>query len=201
MSNGYNFDAQRSEVAFFMEKAFQISFVYFAGVAAFFALSKSDVMTSIVRATGLPLAGLTAVVILLLNLVYVTLACACLFAVLKRGLFILTQTSKASGQQGPQESIHRKWEEFVRDERKMGEVKMRKIAWNIDNYYMVPLFSVIVAASVISAIVAIVSGSAIIQAVASALVALHVIPGFMLKQLAVLDQECRKKMPRDEPIP
>jgi hypothetical protein len=194
MPNGYNFDAQRSEVAFFMEKAFQISFVYFAGVAAFFALSKSDVMTSIVRATGLPLAGLAAVVILLLNLVYVTLACACLFAVLKRGLFILTHTPKLPEELAMQESIYRKWEEFVRDEKEMGDARMRNIAWNIDNYYMVPLFSVIVVASVISAAIAFMSGSAVIQTMASVLIVLHAIPGFILKQLAVLDQRCRKKM-------
>ncbi|WP_030414063.1 hypothetical protein [Streptomyces sp. NRRL S-1448] len=192
MSSEYNFEAQRSEVAFFMEKAFQISFVYFAGVAAFFALSKSDVMTSIVRATGLPLAGLAAVVILLLNLVYVTLACACLFAVLKRGLFILTHTSPTPGRQSARESIYWKWEEFVRDDEAMGAAEMRNFAWNIDNYYMVPLFSVIVVASIISAVIALSSNSAIIQGVAALLVISHVIPVFMLRQLAILDRRCRK---------
>ncbi|MGW2515781.1 hypothetical protein ACWC09_01870 [Streptomyces sp. NPDC001617] len=194
MANGYNFEAQRSEVAFFMEKAFQISFVYFAGVAAFFALSKSDVMTSIVKATGLPLAGLAAVVILLLNLLYVTLACACLFAVLKRGLFILRHTSMPPGEEIGQGSVYRKWEEFVRDEELMGDVKLRHVAWNIDNYYMIPLFSVIVAASTIAAVIALTSSSAIIQAAASALVVMHVIPGFILKQLTVLDRECRNEL-------
>ncbi|WP_329195232.1 MULTISPECIES: hypothetical protein [unclassified Streptomyces] len=190
-SRGESFEAQRSEIAFFMEKAFQISFVYFAGVAAFFAVSKSDVMTSIVQATGIPLSGLAAVVILLLNLVYVTLACACLFAVLKRGLFILTHTSNAPIGQA-KESIHWKWEEFVRNDEAMGAARMRNVAWNIDNYYMIPLFSVIVIASVISAVMAMACGSVIIQCTASVLIVLHVIPGFILRQLTVLDRQCRR---------
>ncbi|WP_158012932.1 hypothetical protein [Streptomyces sp. Root369] len=192
MPERHDFEVQRSEIAFFMEKAFQISFVYFAGVAAFFAVSKSDVMASIVRATGVPLAGLAAVVILLLNLVYVTLACACLFAVLKRGLFILTHTSKSPSDRAARESIYWKWEEFVRSDDAKGAARMRDIAWNIDNYYMVPLFSVIVVASVISVVVAMESGSAIIQGVSSALIALHAIPGYILRQLAVLDRQCRE---------
>lgn len=174
-----------------MEKVFQVSFVYFAGIAAFFALSKSEVMTSIVRATGLPLGGLVAVVILLLNLVYVTLACACLFAILKRGLFILTHTSNPKTP-AEQMSLHREWEVFVRDDSSMGPGRMRNIAWNIDNYYMVPLLSVIVVASVTAAIMAAMSDSFIIRIVAAALIMLHAIPIFILRQLSVLDRQCRK---------
>ncbi|MFI5819306.1 hypothetical protein ACIA8I_09205 [Streptomyces rishiriensis] len=198
MPEEYDFEAQRSEVAFFMEKAFQISFVYFAGAAAFFAVSKSDVMTSIVRATGMPLVGLAAVVILLLNLVYVTLACACLFAVLKRGLFILTHTSKSPRDRAARESIYWKWEEFVRSDDAKGAAKMRDIAWNIDNYYMVPLFSVIVIGSVISVVVAMASGSTVIQFISSVLIALHAIPGFILRQLVVLDRQCREILRSDQ---
>ncbi|MFF1906854.1 hypothetical protein [Kitasatospora sp. NPDC058218] len=189
MFNASNFEAQKSEVAFFTEKAFQVSFVYFAGLAAFFALSKSDVMTAVVHATNLPLGGLIAVVVLLLNLVYITLACACLFAILKRGLFILKYTTSSPGSQP---SVHREWEVFVRDDECMGEIKMRSIAWNIDNYYMIPLFFAIVAVSLVAAIMAATCNSTILQIAAAALVILHVIPGFILRQLSVLDHQCRQ---------
>src|SRR5229473_5059255 len=73
-----DFALQKSEIAFFMEKTFQISFTYFGGLVAFFALSKTAVTSAVVKATGIPLGILAALVILLLNLLYVTLACACI---------------------------------------------------------------------------------------------------------------------------
>ncbi|MDX3709061.1 hypothetical protein PV733_08785 [Streptomyces europaeiscabiei] len=189
--NSHDFEAQRVEIAFYTEKAFQISLFYFAGLGAFFALSKSDVMTAVSKFTNLPLSSLAALFVLTVNLVYLVLACACLFAILKRGMFVLKHTSNVTSvaQAG---SIHREWEKFVRDESPMGgTTALHSLAWNIDNYYMVPLFVLIVGASVASMWVALTSGSWVTVAFAGILFLLHAIPGYMAKQLAVLNERCR----------
>jgi len=68
---------------------------------------------------------------------------------------------------------------------------LRPLAWNIDNYYMIPLLVVIVGASVLSVVVAFLSNSGVVVGITIALFVLHAIPAFMATRLAVLNTQCR----------
>jgi hypothetical protein len=198
-ASGADFSTQRAEVTFFMEKAFEISLFYFAGLGAFVALSKSDVMTAAAKFSGIPLVGLLSLGVLLLNLVYLILAIACLFAVLKRGLFILEHTVDRRSQDSSSQSMpsmERAWEGFVRESliTTGSPGRLRALAWNIDNYYMVPLFVIILGASTVSAIVAFALDSWLVRAMAAVLIILYVVPGFMAMQLEALNHECRVRL-------
>jgi hypothetical protein len=191
------FGSQKSEITFFMEKTFQISFTYFGGLIAFFALSKTDFMKAVVLASGIRLGILTAVVILLLNLIYVTLACACLFAILKRGLFILRHSPRSSDSE---QSLYIEWEKFVRDDSLMPTWhRLRPLAWNIDNYYMLPLFAVIIASSVGAAWYALADGVLEAKIVAAILFCLYIIPAYMFYYMGVLNRECRRVLTVRDP--
>jgi hypothetical protein len=173
-----------------MEKTFQISFTYFGGLIAFFALSKTAVANAIVNASGIPLGVLAALVILLLNLIYVTLASACIFAILKRGLFILRHSPRSVGSKEP---LHVEWEKFVREASLMpARHRLRSLAWNIDNYYMLPLYSLIVISSAGAASYALADGPLRAEIVAAILLLLYVIPAYMFYYTSVLNRECRE---------
>jgi len=60
----------KSEIIFFMEKAFQISFGYVAGIVAFLAISSSNLISEMAEAVKLRLSDLVALTVLLLNVVY-----------------------------------------------------------------------------------------------------------------------------------
>lgn len=185
-----DFALQKSEITFFMEKTFQISFTYFGGLVAFFALSKTAVANAVVKATGIPVGILAALVILLLNLLYVTLACACIFAILKRGLFILKHSPRSPGSKEP---LHIEWERFVRDSSLMpARHRLRSLAWNIDNYYMVPLYALIVMSSLGAASYALAGGPLQAQIAAAILVFFYIIPVYMFYYTAVLNRESRE---------
>lgn len=190
MSSDPDFSKQRSEIGFFMEKAFQISLAYFAGIVAFFALSRTDFMRALINATGLTMWPLVAVILLLLNLVYMTLACACLFAILKRGLFILMHSSHSNSDDLSPDAD---WERFVRNDSLVPTWgKLRALAWNIDNYYMMPLFAVIIGASVACGWIDFASGILRAQIAAGVLSFLYIVPAFMLFYMNRLNDECRR---------
>lgn len=197
MTTDSDFASQKSEVSFFMEKTFQISFTYFAGLVAFFALSKTSFMKAVVQASSLHLGILVALVVLVLNLVYVTLACACLFAILKRGMFILKHGLRP-GDSGV--SLYMEWEKFVRDDSLMPvSPRLRSLAWNIDNYYMLPLFGLIIASSVGAVWYVQADGTTEAKIIAAILAFLYVIPGYMLYYMGVLNRECRRLLKGEEP--
>jgi hypothetical protein len=190
MAPDLDFASQKSEIAFFMEKTFQISFTYFGGLVAFFALSKTNFMKAVVLTSGIRLGILVALVVMLLNLVYVTLACACLFAILKRGMFILKHSPRSSESKA---SLYVEWEKFVRDDSLLPTWhRLRPLAWNIDNYYMLPLFAVIIMSSAGAGWYALAGGSLKGEIASAILIALYVIPGYMFYYMAVLNHECRR---------
>jgi hypothetical protein len=192
-----DFASQKSEVSFFMEKTFQISFTYFAGLVAFFALSKTGFMKAVVQVSGLHLGILVALVVLVLNLVYVTLACACLFAILKRGMFILKHGLRLGDSRV---SLYIEWEKFVRDDSLMPvSPRLRSLAWNIDNYYMLPLFGLIMASSVGAVWYVQADGTTEAKIIGAVLAFLYVIPAYMLYYMGVLNRECRRLLRGDEP--
>lgn len=190
MTTDPDFASQKSEVTFFMEKTFQISFAYFGGLVAFFALSKTSFMKAIVQASGVRLGILVALVVMLLNLVYLTLACACLFAILKRGMFILKHSPRSAESKA---SLYVEWEKFVRDDSVLPAwARLRPLAWNIDNYYMLPLFAVIIMSSAAAGWYALAGEQTKGDIAATILIVLYVIPGYMTYYMAVLNRECRR---------
>jgi hypothetical protein len=141
----------KAEIQFFMEKCFQASFGYLAGLFAVLALSRVDYVSDLASAAHMPVRSLISVIVLLLNLFYFTVIGSCLFAVLKRGYFILALGA---------ESVDAKWELFTRRDRQKSARPMHALAWNIDNYYMLPIFGVLFVVSVIAGVLGLTSGSA-----------------------------------------
>jgi hypothetical protein len=197
MATDPDFASQKSEIAFFMEKTFQISFTYFGGLIAFFALSKTSFMKAIVQTSGIRLGILVALVVMLLNLVYLTLACACLYAILKSGMFILKHSPRSAESKA---SLYVEWEKFVRDDSMLPAwARLRPLAWNIDNYYMLPLFSVIILSSAGAGWYALAGEQLKGEIAAAILIALYVIPGYMSYYMAVLNRECRRLLTDRDP--
>jgi len=124
-----NLQSIKGEILFFMEKVFQFSFVYIGALFAVLASSKLEIGEALAEKLTVSSLYLGLNAFLLLNLVYLVLSCSCLFAILKRGHFILVHYRSATD-----EPLVR-WEKYARK----SPVGFRKITWNIDNYYVVLL--------------------------------------------------------------
>lgn len=176
----------RAEIQFFMDKIFQASLAYFVLLVSALALSKTSITGDVAVAAHMRTGDVVACTLLLLNVLYATLSGSCLFAVLKRGLFALITRERVS-------ETWRKWEIFVRDDsHARGNINMRLIAWNIDNYYVVPIFLGVVAVSTVSAVYCIAGGTVAARWAGIALVAAHVMPIMILIQLGKLNAICRR---------
>ncbi len=139
-------DRVKGEISFFMEKTFQISFGYLGALVALVAASGLDVVSAAAEALGTTTAPLLCSGVLVLNAVYLALASGTLFATLKRGLYLMIHDPGGA---------HFRWERFVRESHRspFGTGRLGSVAWNLDNYYMVPLFGLIVVVSIASAFV------------------------------------------------
>ena len=176
----------RAEIQFFMDKIFQISLAYFALLVSTLVFSKSAVTDDAARAAGMSTGSLIACVLLLLNVLYATLSGACLFAVLKRGLFALVE-------QGEVSQTWRRWETFVRDDSHLHRaIDIRRIAWNIDNYYVTPIFFGVAVVSGFSYWYCLSLGSASAVWISSVLLCLHVAPAGIIYYLGKLNAVCRR---------
>lgn len=186
-------DHAKSQIAFFMEKSFQVSFGYITALVALIAAAKLDVMSGLADKLTTSSAVLVALAILLLNTVYLSIGAACVFAILKRGLFLLTCAEHSDDQRGSQVE----WEIFVRRPPRplYRRSVVSKLAWNVDNYYMVPVYVYIFA----------ISGGAFAYgwAADSSMLArgslvvifcLHVIPVSALLATARLNRVCRDRI-------
>jgi hypothetical protein len=169
-------DRVKGEITFFMEKTFQISFGYFGALVALGAASGLDASAAVASELGIGTAVLFCTAILLFNAVYLSLASGTLFATIKRGLFLIKMDPNALG--------HRQWETFVRssgDETMFRPRALAFAAWNLDNFYMTPLFALIGLVSVVTAIVGIrEADGALGQAVLLLAVTIHIVPLGML---------------------
>jgi hypothetical protein len=185
----------KEEVRFFMEKTFQVSFGYAGALVALGASVKFDVLDGLEHATSLDKGVLLAGAVLVVNNVYLTLAVACLFAILKRGYFILATTASTTDRV---RSVHRDWEIYVRStgNRLFGSASLNKLAWNVDNYYMLPLFLFIEIASVVcTAYTWRVDCPAWVRAAILALLVMNiVIPGAAAWATYRLDTLCRENI-------
>jgi len=119
-------DLIKNEIVFFMEKSFQFSFVYVGAVFAVLATTKFELVDRLAQQLAVKPASVILVSLLVLNLIYITLASSCIFAILKRGHFILSQ----GGHTKLQALV--KWEKFLRK----SPDKFGRLRWNIDNYFM-----------------------------------------------------------------
>ncbi|MBE9582557.1 MAG: hypothetical protein IMF18_13210 [Proteobacteria bacterium] len=127
----------RDEIKFFMEKAFQFAYIYIGSAFAILAGGKLDVFKGLAAAAGSGTDVIMVLGLLVLNLAYLILASSCLFAVLKRGYFILIQGERSCG------SPVLEWERFVR----IPATLPRRIDWNVDNYFMGVLYGLVWASS------------------------------------------------------
>jgi hypothetical protein len=180
----------RAEIQFFMDKLFQMSLGYIVGLGAILALSNSAMINGFAQATKMTITDVILCLLLLLNVIYLTLATACLFAVLKRGLFALTHSIDVSG-------TWHQWEVFVRREAQWKITnRLSTLAWNVDNYYAIPIVFVVGLMSVLAATFCLTSHAVNAIIAAIFLCCLHIIPLWMLWQLKNLNSFCRMQISR-----
>src|SRR5664279_3668855 len=85
----------------------------------------------------------------------------------------------------------RRWEVFVRDDSHAnGTIGMRRIAWNIDNYYVTPIFIGVVVVSGFAYWYCWDAGSTSAKWASTALVVMHLAPMTILYYLAKLNRIC-----------
>jgi hypothetical protein len=165
-------DRVKGEITFFMEKTFQISFGYLGALVALAAASGLDASQAVAKELGIGTAALFCTGILLLNAVYLSLASGTLFATIKRGLFLIEEDRDGS---------HRRWETFVRKRKDPPFRRGGFFAWNLDNFYMTPLFALIVVISIVTAIIGVrEAAGALANAAVFAGVTAHILPLSML---------------------
>lgn len=133
-----NLDSIKGEILFFMGKIFQFTFVYIGAVFAVLASSNLQVAGHIANFLRVGQTMLAVEVFLLLNFLYLVLSSSCMFAILKRGFFIVREV-------GPTAPYHPlvRWERFVRKNPR----NFNSFLWNIDNHFVAVLFVAVLASS------------------------------------------------------
>jgi hypothetical protein len=172
----------KGEIGFFMDKLFQSSFVYVGALFAALASTSLEATTALAAALGTTPGAILVIVTLSANLVFLVLACSCTFAILKRGMFIIE-----SGMEATRSHLVR-WETFVRrTDRSWGD-----LSWNVDNYYVGILVVLVFGSSIMVGIAGskVLAGGA--QGVTWVLLILHLVPMWMLWQVARINVACRR---------
>src|SRR4051794_8324123 len=100
-------DPIKQEILVFMDRSWRVSFGYFAAIAAFLAVSRADFVEKLAGAIKVAAADLVAAVLLFTDAIYLATVLACLFAILKRGLFIIINDPAGA-------SVYSAWERFLR---------------------------------------------------------------------------------------
>lgn len=176
----YNF--LKDEIKFFMEKAFQFAFVYIGVLFAVMAGTKLEVLKGMAELLKTKPDIVLSIVLLTLNLTYLTLATSSLYAILKRGYFILSST----------ELLHdtplSEWEHFVRVPRN----KPKYLDWNVDNYFMTILYLLIWAGSIVLSIYGISNSQDTAYILMICVVLLHLFPLWCGIHTIRLNHECRR---------
>ena len=135
------------EIAFFMEKTFQLSFGYLGGLAALTFASGSSITSDLASALAIPTAIVIPVALLGANSLYMSLSIGTLFAAMKRGRFLMDLSADKSEQW--------LWERFLRSPSDSFRARAGgQVLWNLDNFYMVPAFLLIATTSVVAAVLA-----------------------------------------------
>jgi hypothetical protein len=191
-------DAKR-EIAFFMEKAFQVTFGYIAVLAGLVAAFSFDIYPALAAQWGFSQAFVFSLLVLVSSTIYLATAWSCLFAVLKRGYYIMVSSEREPETDG----IGGLWELFVRDYRdfnlarnKPNSRRVSRFVWNFDNYYMVPIHGVVGLAALCSGVVAVVEAGSPLRTLSTVIVALVLvlIPGVAGSALRKMDRLCRDEV-------
>lgn len=183
----------RSEIRFFMDKTFQLSLGYIGMIVASIAVVKFELVAALANRWGLPMGVLLCPFILVINSLYLTVSSAFVFAVLKRGYFILMNSAASTVTDDVRP--YRTWEVWVRtgSDGLFGPPRMNALAWNVDNYYLIPLAALIGLLSVaVTVYPMIVDASPGVRAVVGVLFVAHLIPPVcILWATHRLDKLCR----------
>ncbi len=175
-----NLVSVKNEITFFMEKVFQFSFVYIGSLFAIAAGTKSDVIKDLSESWRVGPFVVVAIGLLLLNLMYLVIACSCIFAVLKRGYFILIYGGPEQNDALPE------WEAFLRAKRE----HFGYLSWNVDNYYLVVLYTLILMMSILLFCYGVINSNGLIRASILALGCMHAIPMWALIKTGKLNAAC-----------
>lgn len=158
-----------------MEKTFQVSFGYLGALVALVGAAGLDVISAAADRLHLSVTALFCCGVLVVNLVYLALAAGLLFATLKRGLFLVLASDSHDG--------HHAWELFLRrgSDHPSFAGRFAHVTWNIDNFYMAPLFSLILVVSFLVAGIGLASVDHVRGVIAVGVPgALHALPLLML---------------------
>jgi hypothetical protein len=120
-----------------VEKVFQFSFVYSGSLFANVAGTKTEAIADLSMTWHVPPFVLVSMGLLLLNLMYLVIACRCVSAVVKRGYFILTYGDSEQTDALPQWVLRAKRDHFG------------YLSWNVDNYCFVVLYALVFVISVL----------------------------------------------------
>lgn len=185
----------RDEIRFFMDRSFQVSYGYIGALLGLAASAHSDFAHGLAMGSGTSVGSIVALAVLILNGIYLTVGMSCSFAVLKRAYFILRFTAPDNG---TQLRMYLAWERFVRQPppRRSTLARLRPVVWNIDNYYMTPVFVTVLSLSVCAAFYSWHEERVGWMRQASVVVCIISLVVFVILALAVrhLDCSCRKHL-------
>lgn len=186
-------DRVKEEAAFFMEKTFQVSFGYLGALVALVGAAGLDVVSAAADRLHLSVTALFCCGVLIVNLVYLALAAGLLFATVKRGLFLVMASDSHDG--------HHAWEFFLR--RGSDDLfltgQFGHTTWNIDNFYMAPLFALIFAVSLLAAGIGLESADSLHGVLAIGIPsALHLLPLLMLLATAKMTKALETQLAERE---
>lgn len=176
------------EINFYMDKQFQFSFIYTGALLAIIAGTKIEIfsqLSSIFNSTTLIIA---LWLISVLNLIFLIVISSSGYAVIKRGLFILSMVNNSK-------NVYLvEWERFTR--KSYGD--LRNLAWNIDNYYTAFIYAIGFITSIGVFIYAVPNSAGFLQFTFIGISALHLIPLWSIFQLYKLNKICRSLVPTSE---
>jgi len=143
-------DAVREQIAFFMGRTFEVSFGYFGVMAGLAVAAKLSIVNGIADAIRISAPVVIASAIGLFNALYLAIAFGMLGAVLKRGAFLVKHNDGVweryvhTPPAHEEEALASKVESLRNKVRSRLSASWHRHAWQLDNYYMVPLFAAIV---------------------------------------------------------
>jgi hypothetical protein len=180
------------EIRFYLEKSFQVSFGYLGvlvalGIAVHYGLSQG-----VAQQGGINRHVLVAGVLVTLNALYLTSALGMLFGVLKRGLFVIANSSPISA------SLYREgWIRGIEKERRppCTALEPRSFFWNLDNYSVVLIFGVVTAVSIGALSYGFSQPKNSLElTILVCATAIQVVPAASLLAVARLDRRCRNAL-------
>jgi hypothetical protein len=164
----------KDEIRFFMDKSFQASFAYIGALVAAAYSVKLDVLSETSTLIGISSSVILSSILLLANFIFLTVNLGCIFAVIKRGIFIVASAERDSA------SSVAEWEVFLQ----LKAAGLGFVAWNTDNLYLTPIVMVVVLLSFLIFGLELLSGVKRIEVfVLTVPMALHLWPAWSLSQL------------------